>query len=162
MFLLPMVFLIMVRENPRDYGLTVGRVRLALALLVPYSIFFAAVAVWAGHMKSFQDFYGSSPGNLREQVSVFLTYLTYMWSWEFVCRGFLLLGLKKYVGVYAVYIQLVPFVILHLGKPAFELYGSVFFGLSFGFYAYLVDSFVYGAVVHAFFAYILKVVAGSG
>jgi len=66
------------------------------------------------------------------------------------------------VGVYAIYIQLLPFAILHAGKPPVELYGSILFGLVFGAYAYMVDSFVYCVLAHACFAFVIRIFIGSG
>jgi hypothetical protein len=91
-----------------------------------------------------------------------MTYAVYMWGWEFINRGFLVIGLKKYVGIYAVYIQLIPFVIMHIGKPPFELYGSIVFGLLFGFYAYVVDSFIYCVLAHTYFALVIRLFGSLG
>ena len=162
LFLIPLAFLLITRQNLRQYGLSFGKVKLALPLLVVFLAAFILFGILFGKIPSLQDYYGSGSENIRDAFIVFVTYLVYMWAWEFMNRGFLLLGLKKYVGVYAVYIQLVPFVIVHLGKPAPELYGSIPFGLVFGFYAYLVDSFIYCAFVHACFASMIRLSIGSG
>ena len=44
-----------------------------------------------------------------------------LFSWEFLWRGFMLFGLKEKFGYYSVLIQMIPFVILHNGKPAPEI-----------------------------------------
>ena len=161
-FVLPILFLLLVRENPRSYGLSFGRVKLAMSILICLLAFLTLLGFLVARMDSFKQFYPYYLRPSQDHLSLFLTGLVYMGSWEFINRGFLLLGLKKYVGVYAVYIQLIPFVILHLGKPPFELYGSILFGLFFGFYAYLVDSFLYGAIAHAYFAFVAKVFMSTG
>lgn len=163
-FLGPLAFLLLVRQDPRRYGLSLGRVKPALPMLLFYLAFFTMLGLFVGSMPSFHGYYGSTPriSSLRDFLALFYTFFFYMWGWEFMNRGFVLLGLKKYVGIYAVYIQLLPFVILHLGKPPFELYGSIVFGLMFGYYAYLVNSFVYCAIVHACFATAIKVSVGFG
>ena len=121
------------------------------------------VGLFVAQLPSFKTIYRmQTGGDAWNYVHVFLTLFIYMWAWEFLTRGFLLLGLKKYVGVYAVYIQLVPFVILHLEKPPFELYGSILFGLLFGYYAYMVDSFIYCAISHAYFAFMVKFFVSLG
>ncbi len=162
LFLVPLSFLLLVRENPRDYGLSFGRVRLALPVLAVFLFGFGVVAFLSGKLDSIAAFYGGGARSAHDGLLLFLGYLVSLWGWEFMTRGFLLLGLKRYVGVYAVYIQLLPFVILHLGKPPFELYGSILFGLLFGYYAYLVDSFIYCAVVHAWFALVIDLSAWLG
>ncbi len=157
LFILPIMFLLVIRENPRDYGLSFGNVRLAVPVLVLLLVGFTVLGLFVASLNSFKQFYISSLNKPSDYVFLFLSYFTYMWGWEFINRGFLLFGLRKYVGVYSVYIQLIPFVILHLGKPPFELYGSIIFGLFFGFYAYVVDSFIYCAILHAYFAFIINV-----
>lgn len=162
LFLLPLSFLLLVRENPKRYGLCLGKWKLAIPIFFLLCAGLTLLGFLVGNMSSFQNYYGPSPKNLSDSLFLLLTYVVTMWSWEFFNRGFLLLGLKKYLGVYSVYVQLLPFVILHLGKPPFELYGSVLFGLFFGFYAYLVDSFIYGAIAHAYFAFVIRLCIGSG
>jgi hypothetical protein len=162
LFLVPLCFLLLIRENPKRYGLSLGKMNLALPVLAVFLFGFGMVAFLSGKLESIATFYGAGPLGAREAALVFFRYLSSLWGWEFITRGFLLLGLKRYVGVYAVYIQLVPFVILHLGKPPFELYGSVLFGLLFGYYAYLVDSFIYCAIVHAWFALVIDLSIGLG
>lgn len=161
-FLLPILFLLVVRENPRNYGLSFGRIKPAIPVLVCLLTGLTLLGFFVSRMDSFRQFYPYYLRPAQDLLLLFLNGFVYMWSWEFINRGFLLLGLKRYVGVYAVYIQLIPFVILHLGKPPFELYGSILFGLFFGFYAYLTDSFIYGAVAHATFAFVAKVFMGAG
>ncbi|MEW6440336.1 MAG: CPBP family intramembrane glutamic endopeptidase [bacterium] len=161
LFVLPLLFLVLARENPKHYGLSLGKMRLAVPIFLLFLVFFTAVGLLVGKTGSFRAFYGPAPDGPAGSFLLFLTYLLSMTGWEFMNRGFLMLGLKKYVGVYAVYIQLLPFVLLHLGKPPFELYGSVLFGLLFGFYAYLVNSFIYGAVAHAWFALVIRLGAGT-
>jgi hypothetical protein len=162
LFLAPLAFLLLARENPARYGLSFGRVKLALPVFAVFLFGFGMVAFLSGRLESIAAYYGGSPRSARELSLLFLQYLISLWGWEFVTRGFLLLGLKRHIGVYAVYVQLIPFVILHLGKPPFELYGSILFGLLFGYYAYLVDSFIYCAFVHAWFALVMDLSIGFG
>jgi len=162
LFLIPICFLLLIRENPKHYGLCLGKMKLALPVLSVFLFGFGMVAFLAGKLDSITAFYGAGPSSPRDASVLFLSYFICFWGWEFITRGFLLLGLKRYVGAYAVYIQLIPFVILHLGKPPFELYGSILFGLLFGYYAYLVNSFIYCAIVHAWFALVIDLSIGLG
>ncbi len=162
LFLVPLGFLVLIRENPKHYGLSLGKMKLALPILGVFLFGFGMVAYLSAQLDSITAFYGAGPRGAREASLLFLRYFFVFWGWEFITRGFLLLGLKRYVGVYAVYIQLVPFVILHLGKPPFELFGSILFGLLFGYYTYLVNSFIYCVIVHAWFALLIDLSIGFG
>lgn len=88
----------------------------------------------------------------RESLIIFLLYelgiLLYMFSWEFMWRGFTLFGLYPKFGLYAVFIQMIPFVILHNGKPALETFSSVLGGIVLGYMSLKLGSFIYAVIIH--------------
>jgi membrane protease YdiL (CAAX protease family) len=71
-----------------------------------------------------------------------------MISWEFIWRGFMLFGLKEKFGYYSVMIQMIPFVILHNGKPAAETFGAIAGGIALGVLALRTNSILYCAITH--------------
>ena len=153
LFILPAACVKLSGRKLKDFGLCWGKVKLALPLFALFFILLTLLGYVASRIGSLEGFYGSfTPGNFGEVLLLFVTNFLFMWAWEFMHRGFLLQGLRDYVGGLAIFIQLIPFVILHLDKPPLELYGSIIFGLAFGYYAYLTRSFVYPAVLHAYFA----------
>ena len=157
LFIIPASYLKLTGRKLKDFGLCWGKFQFALPLFVIFLILLTLVGYCASLMNSFKDFYGGfTSTNLNDILLLFTTNLIFMWAWEFMFRGFLLQGLRNYVGSLAIFIQLIPFVLLHLEKPSFELYGSIVFGLSFGYYAYISRSFVYAAVLHAYFATIIR------
>ncbi len=70
-------------------------------------------------------------------------------SWEFVCRGYLMLTFEKRIGSAALAVQLVPFVLLHIAKPLPEVLVAIPFGVVAGLLALRERSFLPGAVLHA-------------
>jgi membrane protease YdiL (CAAX protease family) len=74
--------------------------------------------------------------------------LIYLFSWEFFWRGYMLFGLKEKFGYYAVLIQMIPFVILHNGKPFAETFGAIAGGIALGILALRTNSFLYGVITH--------------
>jgi membrane protease YdiL (CAAX protease family) len=72
-----------------------------------------------------------------------------MIAWEFIWRGFMLFGLEAKFGYYAVLIQMIPFLILHNGKPAAETFGAIAAGLALGILALRTRSVLYCIVTHA-------------
>jgi membrane protease YdiL (CAAX protease family) len=72
-----------------------------------------------------------------------------MVAWEFIWRGFLLFGLEPKFGYYAVLFQMIPFVILHNGKPAIETFGAIIAGLALGILALRTRSILYCIITHA-------------
>jgi membrane protease YdiL (CAAX protease family) len=71
-----------------------------------------------------------------------------MFSWEFIWRGYMLFGLKEKFGYYAVLIQMIPFLILHNGKPAPETFGAIIGGLVLGILALRTNSILYCVITH--------------
>jgi membrane protease YdiL (CAAX protease family) len=72
-----------------------------------------------------------------------------MIAWEFIWRGFMLFGLEEKFGYYAVLIQMIPFLILHNGKPAAETFGAIVAGLALGILALKTRSVLYCIITHA-------------
>ncbi len=152
LFIVPFIFLLLTRKNLRDFGFSFGNIRLALPVFFFLLIGLTIIDFIISKIGSFQSLYGRGSFSNTNWLLVFCSYFLFMWAWEFMNRGFLLFGLKPYIGKYAIFVQLIPFVLLHLDKPAFELYGSIVFGLVFGYYAYITNSFLYCALLHAYFA----------
>jgi membrane protease YdiL (CAAX protease family) len=53
------------------------------------------------------------------------------------------------MGRMAAFVQMMPFALLHFGKPPEEMLGSVIAGVALGLLALRTRSFWYGALVHA-------------
>jgi len=75
-------------------------------------------------------------------------YAMYIFAWEFFFRGFLTLGMARGFGLWAVLIQTIPFVLLHLNKPTVEVVLSGVGGLMLGLSAYYCKSFLPAFVLH--------------
>ena len=71
-----------------------------------------------------------------------------MFAWEFIWRGFMLFGLEKKFGGYAVLMQMIPFVILHNGKPFLETFGAILGGIALGILALRTRSIYYCVLTH--------------
>ncbi len=140
------------------WGLGDRRVGLPAALFF-YGVMLLLVALAV----STQDFRGKYPlfpgaGRSLGMLAAYeAAYATYLVSWEFFFRGFLTLGLAKTLGIWAVFVQMLPFVVLHFGKPDLEVMSSVFGGIALGYLAFRTRSIWYGAAVHALTAITLDV-----
>ena len=78
-----------------------------------------------------------------------------MAGWEFIWRGYTLFGLKDKFGYYAIFIQMIPFVILHNGKPPLETFSSILGGLGLGVLTYMTRSVFYCIIIHFFVMFII-------
>lgn len=151
-FVIP-IFIIkfLLNERVTDFGIKLGDYRAGLKI----SLIFLAVMlpiVWlVSSTPEFASKYPHLP-SARDNLNVFLIYeagmLAYMFGWEFIWRGFTLFGLEEKFGYYAVLIQMVPFVILHNGKPPIETFGAILGGIALGILAFRTRSFIYCVLVH--------------
>jgi membrane protease YdiL (CAAX protease family) len=104
-----------------------------------------AVVAVAGRTTLFQAMYPLR-ALVREEPRYLLyyelSYGFYFFCWEWFFRGFLLFGLARGVGRWAILLQAVPFGFLHWGKPWPEIAGSFVAGLILGELALRARSFL--------------------
>ena len=139
------------KENLKDYGLQIGDSKSGLFYSVIF-LFGMIILVWFfSATPSFSEKYPhllSARGNWEKFYIYEFGMLLYMISWEFIWRGFMLFGLKEKFGYYSVLIQMIPFVILHNGKPEAETFGAIAGGLALGALAYRTNSIYYCIIIH--------------
>lgn len=74
----------------------------------------------------------------------------YMLSWEFLFRGFMLNAFRPKFGYYAIFLQMIPYVMLHATKPSLELYYTIPSALLLGLLAWVTKSVWPGFFLHFF------------
>ncbi|MDH4137572.1 MAG: CPBP family intramembrane metalloprotease [Anaerolineae bacterium] len=136
-FLIPVgIVLLAFRDDPRDYGLSLGDWRKGLLYSAGGIVLMAVVIVGLAQSEEFRQYYARSTlagAQPREILEFALRQGIYMFSWEFVFRGYMLFGLKERFGPLALWIQAIPFAIMHLGKPELETLSTIFGGAAFGY-----------------------------
>jgi len=103
------------------------------------------VVIVSSRWPSFQDYYSSqlwAGQSLGAFVLFAAGWLVYFFAWEFFFRGFLLFGLARSLGQLAIFIQMVPFVMMHFRKPEMESYAAIIAGIALGLMAYRGKSWV--------------------
>lgn len=145
--LLPVLtILIFLRKNPLDFGLRIGNYR----IWIPYVLIFLVIAIpllyFSSDLSSVHGYYRN------HRNSEFLTYIwqtgIYMLGWEFLFRGFMLFGLKDKFKEGSILIQMIPFVLLHFGKPEIETISTIFTGILWGWICYRGNSFWPAYIMH--------------
>jgi membrane protease YdiL (CAAX protease family) len=143
--LLPLGVLLALRDDPRRYGLGRGDVRrglvlggVAIAVTVPVIAIVAAVP-------AIRDWYAPSMSTVPD---VLLTNVLDLVPSEFLLRGFLLFALLRAVGPFGVVVALVPFVMIHIGKPDIEALSTLVGGLVFGWLNWRTGSIWASATYH--------------
>jgi len=165
-FALPLLASITLKIGFSEYGWKMKSIRVWWKdFLFFYSLMFILImAVFK--MKSFQYTYPLfKPAERAFKYFVLWEsiHLFYMLGWEFLWRGYLLGVFKKRAGPeIAVLVQLIPFAILHIGKPELEAYGSIIAGVFLGVFALKTNSFIPGAFLHFLVALTMDVFAILG
>jgi membrane protease YdiL (CAAX protease family) len=163
-FLIPLGIIVLVlREDPRRYGLSLGDWKKGAILSALGIVFMAVVIAGLARMEEFRSYYSLSSfrfSQQREMVEFAWRQLVYMFSWEFIFRGFMLFGLRERLGPLAVWIQAIPFAIMHVGKPELETLSTIFGGAAFG-YIDLESRSVLPSVIIHWAIYVMMVVAAS-
>lgn len=153
MFLIPALIIRFVfKEKLSAYGFQWGDRKFGLATSAVFLAFMLIVVWIVSGTKEFSTAYPQGGKKAGASVSIFILYetciLIYMLGWEFFWRGYLLFGLRQKFGYYSVFIQMIPFFILHKGKPELELFASIFAGIILGVQALRSNSFIYCWLVH--------------
>jgi membrane protease YdiL (CAAX protease family) len=156
-FLIPMlVILALPGERFRDYGLaTKGTLKHLWIYGVLFAIVFGAVFV-VSFTPAFKHHYpfpwarGGPPGGVpgRQLLVWELMYAAQFFALEFFFRGFMLHSLKRSMGAYAIFAMLVPYTMIHFGKPMPETLGAFLAGLILGTLALATRSIWCGVLIH--------------
>jgi membrane protease YdiL (CAAX protease family) len=142
-----LVVLLVLRRNPLDIGLGPGNIRIwGLHVLITCLV---AVPILLGTSRfaPFQSYYKVEDFNFLSYVFENCIYLL---GWEYIFRGFLLFGLKEKFREGSILVQMVPFVLLHFGKPELETLSTIVTGIYFGYVAYRGNSFWPAFIIHLF------------
>jgi membrane protease YdiL (CAAX protease family) len=141
-----LTILIFLRKNPLDFGLRLGNYR----LWIPYILIFLVIAIpilyFSSDMSSVQGYYRSHRN--FDLLKYALQMGVYILGWEFLFRGFMLFGLKEKFKEGSIIIQMIPFVLLHIGKPEIETISTIFTGLLWGYICYRGKSFWPAYIMH--------------
>jgi membrane protease YdiL (CAAX protease family) len=163
-FLIPLgIILLAFREDPRRFGLRLGNWRQGALWAVLGILLMAMIIVGLAQLAEFRSYYASLSFQeplSHEVVEFALRQAIYMFSWEFIFRGFMLFGLKDRLGPLAIWIQAIPFAIMHLGKPELETLSTIFGGAAFGYIDLKSKSVLPSVIIH-WAIYVMMVFAAS-
>ncbi|MBC8335323.1 MAG: CPBP family intramembrane metalloprotease [Anaerolineales bacterium] len=142
--IIPLLFILFIfRENPKDYGFQLGDWRVGLTLTLSGIILVTPILWWLtrssfGMQSYYEGYLAGLPWN---------TFFDLL-GWEFLFRGWLLFGYARKFGPDALWLQAVPFALMHVGKPEIETLSTIFGGFVFGWIAWRSRSFLYPFLFH--------------
>ncbi|WKZ39085.1 MAG: CPBP family intramembrane metalloprotease [Anaerolineales bacterium] len=151
-----LIILILFRENPREYGFSLGDWKLGLVYTALGILLMAPVIYYLG----------SGDESMKAYYERFLPGLPWttfldLIGWEFIFRGWILFAYARKFGAEALWLQAVPFALAHMGKPEVETLSTIFGGFAFGWVAWRTNSFLYPFLIHWFIStFIILVAAG--
>ena len=151
------ITILVFRENPTDFGFTLGDWKTGL-LLTFLGILFMTPIIWYLGTRDIgmQGYYSFNQEGLiwKKALEIF--------GWEFLFRGWILFGYARKYGPDALWLQAVPFAVAHIGKPDIETLSTIFGGFAFGWVAWRTGSFFYSFLIHWFIATLIIVVSNGG
>ncbi|MCJ7515430.1 MAG: CPBP family intramembrane metalloprotease [Dehalococcoidia bacterium] len=138
---------VILRRNPLDFGIRLGNFK-AWSFYVVVTFIVALPILYIASRSSFLAAYYIVPQFNVVKYSIETT--VYLFAWEFLFRGFLLFGLKNKLKESSILVQMVPFVLLHFGKPEIETISTILTGIYFGYVAYRGNSYWPAFIIHLF------------
>jgi membrane protease YdiL (CAAX protease family) len=137
------------RDKPWDYGIRAGHWKLGLIAVAVGLAVMALVLYGASKMADFRSCYHR---NAIDWPDLLRDIGLHMFAWEFLFRGYMLFGLERSIGKNAIFVQAIPFVLLHFSKPFLkpflETLACIPGGFIFGYIAYRTRSFLPSFVIH--------------
>jgi uncharacterized protein len=135
-FVIPAALVLCLRgEKFSEYGLSWRYAKEHKALYLWLFLAVAPAVFLASYGASFQKTYPFYKLASRSYFDFFVFeafYALQFFSLEFFFRGFLLHSLKRDIGVHAIFYMLVPYCMIHFGKPFAETIGAIGAGLILG------------------------------
>ncbi|HWU87422.1 MAG TPA: type II CAAX endopeptidase family protein [Kofleriaceae bacterium] len=160
-----LVILALPGQRLRDYHVSLrGFFRHAWIYVVLFLAILPAVFL-ASRTASFRDTYPFYRMANRSSVDLWTweaLYAVQFVSLEFFFRGFLLQGLRRALGANSIFVMIVPYCMIHYGKPMPETFGAIFAGLILGTLAMRTRSIWGGVLIHIGVATTMDVLALAG
>jgi hypothetical protein len=144
--ILPLLtIVILLRKNPLDFGFRLGNWRVWGFHVILSLVIALPVLYLSSRFAELEGYYTVEGFDLLKYS--FET-IVYMFAWEFLYRGFMLFGLKGKLGEMSILVQMVPFVLLHFGKPEIETISTILVGIYLGYVAYRGESYWPAFIIH--------------
>lgn len=153
-FLLLPIFIVKIifKENLFAYGFQFKGIRKHLWIYILLIIVMIPIVFFISKTPAFLNKYPFYHITQKEQLRYLLIweiiYILQFISIEFFFRGFLLHSIKHKFGYYAVLIAMIPYCMIHFGKPISETFGAIIAGGVLGFLSLNTNSIWLGILVH--------------
>jgi membrane protease YdiL (CAAX protease family) len=161
--LLPVLCIKLVLKRPlSDFGVRFVENRRIVAMYASMLLVVAPFVLWASTTNAFLRTYPKYDDAGQSLAQLLIWEVAYGFQFlmlEFFFRGFLIFSLARYVGSLAVFVMVVPYAMIHLGKPLAECLGSIIAGIALGTIALRTGSIWGGVGVHCAVAWSMDLLA---
>ena len=148
---LPMLVLLMLGRNPLDFGLRWGKSGahwplyvLSAAVVIPLVF----IVVKRPDFGNYYPFYKQAGRSYTDFIFWQLFYAGQFFAVEFIFRGFMVEAGRRAYGSSAIFVMVIPYVMIHYGKPIPETIGAIIAGVVLGTLAMRTRSIWPGLIVH--------------
>jgi len=151
-FVLPAAALAAFADDGAEMGLGPGNWRLASVVAGLYLPLVAAGTWVLSDGAAFQaqyPHYAPARGDWGTFMLYEALFLFYWIGWEYLWRGFVLFGTARTLGLYAIFVQALPFAALHVTKPWPEALLSIVGGIALGALVWRCRAFWIAVPIHA-------------
>lgn len=143
---------LILKENLSDYGFQSKGIWkhkwiyfLLIAFMLPVVFFISKTPAF---LHKYPFYHIASKEQLHSFLVWEIIYILQFISIEFFFRGFLLHGVKHRFGYYSILFAVVPYCMIHFGKPLSETFGAIIAGCILGFLSLNTNSILLGILVH--------------
>ncbi len=161
-FLIPVIIIkLFWKEKVSDYGIQFkGILEHAWVYVAMYIIVmpFVVVVAFTDSFRKTYPFYENAGLSIYDFLGWELVYAIQFFSLEFFFRGFLINGTKHRFGFYAIMFSVVPYCMIHFGKPLPETIGAIIAGIALGSLAIFTRSVLLGFAIHVSVALSMDVI----
>jgi uncharacterized protein len=140
------------KERLSNYGLSVKRVFKSYKTYLLFFLFMFPLIILVSFSDSFQykyPFYQALNESIFPNFIIWQCfYFLQFFALEFFFRGFIVHGLKKQFGYYAIFIMMIPYCMIHFQKPMPETIGAIIAGIVLGSLSLKSNSIWLGVAIH--------------
>ena len=153
---------LILKESLSSYGLGLGKLnnhKKWYFLLAAPVLCFVVIVSFREDFTNHYPFYKYAYRSWADLIAWEVLYLFQFFCVEFFFRGFIVQACRPVFGVNAIFIMIVPYMMIHLPKPWLEASGAIFFGLFLGVLALHTRSIWGGVLVHISIALSMDIAA---
>lgn len=161
-FLVPALTVKLAKERLRDHGLeTRGFLEHAWIYALAYLVVLGCVIAvsFTEEFSSYYPFYKLASRSWFDFAAWEVLYAAQFFSLEFFFRGYWLRACKRAMGSHAIFAMVVPYCMIHFGKPGMEALGAIIAGVVLGTLAMKTRSIWSGFLIHVSVAISMDVAA---